>query len=78
MRHHRTELMVILGALTAFAPLAIDMYPARDADDGPEPGGGCAAGAVHVGELLPRLRARQAGYGPVADRFGRKPPLYAG
>ncbi|MEJ0068813.1 MAG: multidrug effflux MFS transporter [Pseudomonadota bacterium] len=78
MRHHRTELIVILGALTAFAPLAIDMYlPAM-----PTMALSLAADAPRAQFTLASFflgfALGQAGYGPVADRFGRKPPLYAG
>ncbi|MGE0723991.1 MAG: Bcr/CflA family multidrug efflux MFS transporter [Alphaproteobacteria bacterium] len=74
----RVELVVILGALVAFAPMAVDMYlpafPALAAafgttDDRVQ---GTLA-TFFVGFAL-----GQALYGPVADRFGRKPPLYAG
>jgi MFS transporter, DHA1 family, multidrug resistance protein len=78
MRHHRIELIVILGALTAFAPLAIDMYlPAM-----PTMALSLAADAPRAQFTLASFflgfALGQAGYGPVADRFGRKPPLYAG
>ena len=78
MSRHRVELVVILGALVAFAPMAVDMYlpsfPALEA--------GFAATADQVQRTLATFFVGfafgQALYGPVADRFGRKPPLYFG
>ena len=75
-RKHR-ELIVVLGALTAFAPMSIDMYlPAL-----PTLAKLFHAKAVEVQLTLAMFfigfAFGQAFYGPVADRFGRKPPLYA-
>ena len=65
-----------MGALTAIGPLSIDMYlPAFPA---------IATGLdAHSGEVERTLAAYLLGmasaqliYGPLADRFGRKPPLY--
>ncbi len=77
-RTRRREFIVILGALTAFAPLSIDMYlpalPAIAHDF-----------AVPIGSAEHTLAAfflgfslGQAFFGPLADRFGRKLPLLAG
>jgi DHA1 family bicyclomycin/chloramphenicol resistance-like MFS transporter len=76
-RHH-SELIVLLGALTAFAPVSIDMYlPAL-----PTIGLAFGAEAGHVQLSLASfflgLATGQAVYGPISDRFGRKRPLYAG
>ena len=77
--HNRPLIIFILGALSTISPFAIDMYlPAF-----PE----MAAGAAHDDrahfpfalQLLRRAwRPAQFIYGPLLDRFGRKPPLYAG
>ena len=76
-RRH-TELIILLGALTAFAPVSIDMYlPAL-------PTIGIAFSAVpgrvqlSLASFFMGLATGQAFYGPISDRFGRKPPLYAG
>jgi DHA1 family bicyclomycin/chloramphenicol resistance-like MFS transporter len=74
----RVEIIIMLGALTAFGALSIDMYLpalpsiARDFD-------------VPIGRAEYTLSAfflgfalGQGFFGPLADRFGRKPPLYAG
>jgi len=74
----RVELIVILGALTAFAPIAIDMYlPALPAIA--RAFGTPISGAEHsLAAFFFGFAFGQAFYGPLADRFGRKPPLYAG
>ncbi|MBU0726267.1 MAG: Bcr/CflA family multidrug efflux MFS transporter [Alphaproteobacteria bacterium] len=72
------RLALILGALTAFAPMSIDMYlpafPAMQQD--------FATNAGHVqltlSVFLLGLSLGQIFYGPLADRYGRKPPLYVG
>ena len=77
-RTSHLELVVILGALTAFAPLAIDMYlPAL-----PTLERAFLATTAEIQRTLATFflgfALGQALYGPVADRFGRKPPLYVG
>jgi DHA1 family bicyclomycin/chloramphenicol resistance-like MFS transporter len=76
-RRH-TELIILLGALTAFAPMSIDMYlPAL-----PTIGQAFSATPGHVQLSLASfflgLAIGQAIYGPLADRFGRKRPLLVG
>jgi DHA1 family bicyclomycin/chloramphenicol resistance-like MFS transporter len=74
----RTRIAVILGALTAMGPLAIDMYlPAlptigRDLQ--------ASAGAVQVSLAMYfiGIALGQAFYGPLSDRLGRKPALAFG
>jgi DHA1 family bicyclomycin/chloramphenicol resistance-like MFS transporter len=71
-------LIVILGALTAFAPLSIDMYlpglPTLErAFAAP-----AASVQLTVSAFLVGIAIGQAFYGPLSDRFGRKAPLYAG
>jgi DHA1 family bicyclomycin/chloramphenicol resistance-like MFS transporter len=76
IRH--TELIILMGALTAFTPMSVDMYlPAL-----PTIGGEFSAEPGHVQLSLASfflgVAIGQAFYGPLADRFGRKLPLYAG
>jgi DHA1 family bicyclomycin/chloramphenicol resistance-like MFS transporter len=76
LRH--AELVVILAVLSLIAPLAIDMYlPAL-----PFIAAGLSATDAEAQLTLPTYFAGfaigQAFYGPIADRFGRKPPLYFG
>jgi DHA1 family bicyclomycin/chloramphenicol resistance-like MFS transporter len=77
-RERQTELIVLLGALTAFTPVSIDMYlPAL-----PVLGSDFGASAGHVqltiASFFLGLAVGQAFYGPLSDRFGRTRPLYAG
>ncbi|HLH44156.1 MAG TPA: multidrug effflux MFS transporter [Bryobacteraceae bacterium] len=74
----RLEMVVLLGALTAFAPLSIDMYlPALPSlqryFQTTEGEVQLTLASFFVGFAL-----GQSLYGPLADRFGRKRPLYAG
>lgn len=71
-------LVIILGVMSAFGPLSIDLYlPALPliADD-------FAVDASLVQQSLSLfflgLAAGQLAYGPLADRYGRRPPLLAG
>jgi DHA1 family bicyclomycin/chloramphenicol resistance-like MFS transporter len=77
-RWRRVELILILGALTAFGAVSIDMYLpamptiARDFRVPPE------EVAHTLASFFLGFSLGQAFFGPIADRFGRKPPLYAG
>src|SRR5215469_5233357 len=74
----RFEMVVLLGALTAFAPLSIDMYlPALptlqryfQTTEGEV--------QLTLASFFLGFALGQSLYGPVADRFGRKPPIYVG
>ena len=72
------RVVVILGALTAMGPLAIDMYlpalPAIASDlQAPPALVQASLAAYFIGIAL-----GQALYGPFSDRWGRKPALYLG
>jgi DHA1 family bicyclomycin/chloramphenicol resistance-like MFS transporter len=77
-QHYRHRLAVILGALTAIGPLAIDMYlpalPAIARDLGVP----IAAVQKSLPSYFIGIAIGQALYGPLSDRFGRKPALYLG
>jgi DHA1 family bicyclomycin/chloramphenicol resistance-like MFS transporter len=78
MPHRRLSGWILLmGALTAIGPLSIDMYlPAFPAIAHEF----SALGRVELtlASFFTGLALGQLFYGPVSDRFGRKPPLYAG
>ena len=72
------RLAVVLGALTAMGPLAIDMYLpalptiARDLETS------AASVQVSLAVYFAGIAVGQAFYGPLSDRWGRKPALYFG
>jgi DHA1 family bicyclomycin/chloramphenicol resistance-like MFS transporter len=72
------SLVILLGALTAFGALSIDMYlpalPAIAAEFGAGPG----EVERTLASFLAGLAIGQLVYGPLSDRVGRKPPLVAG
>ncbi len=70
--------LILMGALTAIGPVSIDMYLpafpaiAQSLD--------ASSGQVErtLAAYLVGMASAQLAYGPLADRYGRKPPLYAG
>lgn len=77
-RGQSVRLVLILGALTAFGPLSIDMYlpafPSLQAEFG------VGAGAIQatLAVFFAGLASGQLLYGPLSDRHGRLPPLIGG
>jgi MFS transporter, DHA1 family, multidrug resistance protein len=74
----RLRLLLVLGMLTAFGPMSIDMYlpalPALARNLGSD-----AAGVqLTLSSFFVGLSLGQLAYGPLADRIGRRPPLFAG
>lgn len=71
-------LILLLGALTAFGPMSIDMYlpgmPAMSRDLGV----GTAAGQLTIASFFAGFAVGQLFYGPLSDRLGRRVPLLAG
>ena len=71
-------LVILLGALTAFAPMSIDMYlPAlpqlgRALEATPE------ATQLTLSTFLLGMAIGQFLYGPASDRFGRRTPILVG
>jgi DHA1 family bicyclomycin/chloramphenicol resistance-like MFS transporter len=75
-RFRHLELLILLGLLQAFAPVSIDMYlPAMPQM---EQVFHTSAAAVQYTMItfLVGFALGQSLYGPITDRFGRKPPLY--
>lgn len=74
----RLRLLIILGSLSAFPPMSLDLYlpafPQMATDLGVQPG---AIQLTFSASLL-GLTLGQLIYGPMADRFGRKRPMIVG
>ncbi len=70
--------IALLGALTAFGPLSIDMYlpamPSLAESFGTSP----SRVQLTLSAFFLGFGAGQLVYGPLSDRWGRKPPLLAG
>ena len=68
--------LLLIGAMTAVGPVSIDMYlpgfPSIEREFG-EQGVERTMSAYLIGIVFGQLI-----YGPISDRYGRKPPLYAG
>ncbi len=74
----RHRLAVILGALTAIGPLAIDMYLPALPGIARELGVPIAAVQVSLASYFAGMSIGQILYGPLSDRLGRKPILSLG
>lgn len=73
-----TTVILVLGALTAFAPLSIDMYLPSLPTLERELAAPAAAVKLTLSAFLIGLALGQLAYGPLSDRFGRKGPLISG
>lgn len=74
---HLSGWIALMGALTAIGPLSIDLYlPAFPAIAQEF----TATGRIELtlASFFIGLALGQLFYGPISDRYGRKPPLYAG
>ncbi|WP_370674062.1 multidrug effflux MFS transporter [Pleomorphomonas sp. PLEO] len=69
---------LILGSLTAFAPLSTDMYLASFSSLADSFATDEGRVQLSLSVFFLGLSAGQLIYGPLVDRFGRKPPLIAG
>ena len=78
MKHQFLRLALVLGLLSAIGPFAIDMYlpsltviqHALQSDE--------ATVKLSLTVFFLSFAVSQVLYGPASDKFGRKPPLYAG
>jgi DHA1 family bicyclomycin/chloramphenicol resistance-like MFS transporter len=76
--NRKAELILLLGAVTAFAPMSIDMYLPALPLLGMEFGATAGHVQLSVASFFLGLAVGQGFYGPLSDRFGRTRPLYAG
>lgn len=70
--------LVLLGILTAVAPLSIDMYLPSFPQVQQTLGGSSGHVEFTLASFFIGLTLGQLFYGPLSDRFGRKPLLYVG
>lgn len=75
---HYYRLALILGALTAVGPLAIDMYLPALPTIAREFGTAVSVVQSSLASYFIGIAIGQAFYGPLSDRLGRKPSLYLG
>jgi DHA1 family bicyclomycin/chloramphenicol resistance-like MFS transporter len=71
-------LVLILGALTALGPLAIDMYLPALPQIGAELGVTTGQVQYTLAAFMIGMAVGQALYGPIADRWGRRGPVLIG
>ncbi|MCC6467444.1 MAG: Bcr/CflA family multidrug efflux MFS transporter [Alphaproteobacteria bacterium] len=72
------RLALILGALTAFTPLSVDMYLPGLPALALQFKAGHGAVQLTLSSFFAGIALGQLFYGPICDRYGRKPPLYVG
>lgn len=71
-------LVTILGLMVALGPFSIDMYLPAFQVIATEFNTTISAVGLSMASYFVGMAAGQLIYGPLLDRFGRKPPLYAG
>src|SRR5689334_17498399 len=70
--------LVLLGALTAIAPFAVDMYLPGFPEIQRSLGAPAGRMELTLSSFFIGMALGQLFYGPVSDRYGRKKPLYFG
>jgi DHA1 family bicyclomycin/chloramphenicol resistance-like MFS transporter len=73
-----TRLLLLLGALTALAPLSIDMYLPALPKIAEALGASDEAARLTLSSFMVGLGIGQLVYGPLSDRLGRRTPLLVG
>ena len=74
----RAQLVFILGALSAFGPLSIDMYLPALPSLSRDLGTGTSQTQLTLSACLLGLAVGQATAGPISDSLGRRRPLLGG
>ncbi|HVT50943.1 MAG TPA: MFS transporter, partial [Dongiaceae bacterium] len=77
-RRRHAELVVILATLSVITPLGIDMYLPALPSMAKFYGATDSDAQFTLSTYFLGFAIGQAFYGPIADRFGRIPPLYFG
>jgi DHA1 family bicyclomycin/chloramphenicol resistance-like MFS transporter len=77
LRPDTIALTALLALLTAFGPVATDMYLPSMPDIGRSLGASASAVQLTLSAYLVAFAAGQVIYGPISDRYGRKPVLLA-
>lgn len=72
------RLVLLLGALTAFAPMSIDMYLSSLPSIGRSLHAGADQTQTTLAAFFAGMAIGQIIYGPASDRFGRRLPLLVG
>ena len=71
-------LVILLGSLTAFAPMSIDMYLPSLPAIGVSLGASAGQTQATVAAFIAGMAIGQFLYGPASDRFGRRAPILVG
>ncbi len=72
------RLILVLGALAAFGPMSVDMYLPSLPDIAAEFAAPTSSVQLTLSAFFLGFAAGQLVYGPLSDRFGRRPVLLAG
>jgi DHA1 family bicyclomycin/chloramphenicol resistance-like MFS transporter len=70
--------ILVLGLLSAFGPLSIDMYLPALPGIAEDLNVGLSSVQLSLASFFIGIAVGQIFYGPITDRFGRKKPLYVG